>query len=217
MIETREHAVTIDRTRIAERLDKLEIAELVRLERHWRDTAAWDKLAGAYIEDSHIRTTWFSGTAREFAEHARALTRQGGGRPSKHLISPVEIRIAGDRAVVESLGEIHNRDALEGVPIDTIQYCRFVSRVVRTTDGWRLASFEGIYQKGVVTPVFPGDVIPIDREEMSRLRPSYQVWAYLFARKGFEVPQGDEIVAEDRPELVEAFLADTDRWLHELD
>ncbi|MEV7340076.1 nuclear transport factor 2 family protein [Streptomyces sp. NPDC093544] len=207
--------MTIDQTRLAEHLDKLEIAELVRLERHRRDTGAWDKLAGSYIEDSHIRTTWFSGTAREFAEHARALTRQGGGRPSKHLISPVEIRIAGDRAVVESVGEIHNRDTLEGIPIDTIQYCRFVSRVVRTADGWRLASFEGIYQKDVMTPVFPGDVIPIDREEMSRLRPPYQLLAYRLARKGLEVPQGDEIVAEDRPELVEAFLEDTYRWLRE--
>jgi hypothetical protein len=207
--------VTIDEARLAERLDKLEIAELVQLERHWRDNGAWDKLADAYIEDSHIRTTWFSGTAREFAEHARVLTKRGGGRPSKHLITPVEIRIAGDRAVVESLGEIHNRDTLEGIPIDTIQYCRFVSRVVRTAGGWRLATFEGIYQKGVMTPVLPGEVIPIDREQMSRLRPPYQIWAYLFARKGYEVPQGDEIVAEDRPDLVEAFLSDAYHWLHE--
>jgi hypothetical protein len=204
-----------DQSRLTLHLDKLELAELVQLERQWRDKGEWQKLADCYIEESRVRTTWFSGTAREFADHARQMTERGGGRPSKHLISPVEIHVYGDRAVVESVGEIHNRDVLEGVPIDTIQYCRFLSRAVRTLEGWRLATFEGIYQKDVMTPVFPGDVIPIDREEMNEFRPSYRIWAYMLSRKGYAVPQGDEIVAEDRPDLVAALLEDADRWLHD--
>jgi len=199
--------------RAALQLDKAELAELVRLERQWRDKAKWDELVDCYVEESRIRTTWFSGSAREFAAQARKMTERGGGRPSKHLISPVEIHVRGDRAVVESVGEIHNRDTLEGVPIDTIQYCRFLSRAVRTAAGWKLASFDGIYQKDVITPVFPGDVVSIDREEFEALRPSYRVWAYMLSRKGHEVPQGDEIVAEDRPEVVADFIDAAHRWL----
>ena len=173
----------MDESRLELKVDKLDLAELVRLERQWRDKGEWQKLEDCYVEDSHVRTTWFSGSAHEFSNHARKMTERGGGRPSKHMISPVEIDVQGDRAVVESLGEIHNRDELEGVPIDSIQYCRFLSRAIRTGAGWRLVTFEGIYQKDVMTPVFPGDVIPIDREQVAGFRAPYRLLAYRLSRK----------------------------------
>lgn len=203
--------VTVDGKALADQLDKLAIIELVRLERFWRDQGEWDKLAAAYTEDSYVRTTWFEGTGTEFAEASREMAEERG-RASKHHITPTVVRINGDRALVESLGEIHNRSELDGVEVDTIQYCRFFSRVVRTQGGWRLATFEGIYHKDVMAPVHPGDEVPLEREELGRLRAPFRIWAYMLSRRGYEVSQ-DDIVADDRPDLLASFYAAAERWL----
>ncbi len=99
--------------------------------------------------------------------------------------------------------EIHNRSTLEGVEVDSIMYGRFFSRVVRTAEGWRLASFDGIYSKTVIAPVNPADTVPIDWEELARYRPSYQLWAYMLTRRGYAV--GQEELGDDRPDLLEPF------------
>lgn len=203
-------AVTADAIR--EWIDKAEIVEVIRLERLWRDLGKWDQLADAYAEDSQVRTTWFSGTGRAFAEASKEMAERRA-RHSKHLITPTEVRVNGDRAVVESLGEIHNRDRLDGVEVDTTQYCRFVSRLVRTAAGWKIVSFEGIYQRDMIAPVFPGEAVPLDKAEVESFRPAYRIWAYMLSRKGYAIPQGAEIVSEDRPDLVEAFYKEADEWL----
>lgn len=195
--------------RLTELVDKQAIIEAVRLERFWRDQGEWEKLADAYTEDSKVRTTWFQGTGREFAEGSRDMAERG--RRSTHLITPTHIRVNGDRALCESLAEIHNRSLLEGVEVDTIQYCRFFSRLRRTPEGWRLASFDGIYHKDVIAPVNPADELPVDWEEMRSLRPSYRVWAYMISRRGYEVTQ-DEL-GDDRPDLLEPFYRAAEEWL----
>ncbi len=193
-----------------EALDKLEIVELVRMERYWRDTAQWDRLAAAYTEDSQVRTTWFDGSGSEFAAASKEMANRG--RLSRHLITPTYVRVEGDRALVDSYGEIHNRERIEGAEVDILMYCRFFSRVRRTAEGWRLASFDGIYLKDQLTPVEPGASLPIDWSAVEAFpRPSYRVWAYTLSLKGYEI--GTEELAEDRPEQSEEFLAAAERWL----
>jgi hypothetical protein len=189
--------------------DKQAIRELVRVERFWRDRCEWDRLAACYTEDSLVRTTWFHGTGREFAAASRDMLERG--RHSLHLITPTHLRVNGDRALSESLGEIHNRSSIEGVEVDTIMYCRFFSRVRRTEDGWRLASFDGIYHKDVIAPVIPGERLPVDWERMMSLRPSYRVWAYMISLRGYEIGQNE--LGDDRPDLLEPFYAAAERWL----
>src|SRR5438445_6987871 len=101
---------------VEDQQDRAAIAELVRMERWWRDHGDWDWLADAYIADSHVRTTWFAGTGRQFAEASREMAEQRA-RHSRHLITPTQIRVHGDRGLVESLGEIHNRGQLDGVEV----------------------------------------------------------------------------------------------------
>ena len=170
---------------LAEHLDKQAIAELVRMERFSRDRGEWDRLADCYTEDSRVRTTWFEGTGREFAVASREMAAKG--RLSTHLVTPTHIRVNGDRALVESLMEIHNRSTIDGVEVDTIMYGRFFSRVRRTAQGWRLASFDGIYHKDVIAPVNPAQKIPMDWNDVNRFRPSYRIWAYMFTRRGYKV------------------------------
>jgi len=201
-------AATDDRA-IAELLDREAVAEAVRLERFYRDTGQWEKLAGAYTEDSRVRTTWFDGTGREFAEASRVMAERG--RRSIHPITPVDIRVNGDRALCESHAQIINRSVIEGVEVDMVQYCRFFSRLRRTEAGWRHVSFDGIYGKDTIAPTNPAETLPIDFDELRDLRPSYRVWAYAMRLRGYEV--GQEELGDDRPDLLEPFYAAAQRWL----
>lgn len=204
-------AVAPEPEAIANYLDRASIEELVRMERFWRDQGDWEKLAEAFTEDSWVRTTWFpGGSGKEFTEASREMAQRG--RHSKHLITPTSIRINGDRALSESLAEIHNRSVLDGVEVDMIQYCRFFSRVSRAAGGWRLASFEGIYQWDVIAPTNPNETVAIDWDAVLELRAPYRIWAYALQRRGYEVDQ-ESIVADDRPDLVKAFYDAAEEWL----
>ena len=194
---------------LTELLEREAISNLLRLERFWRDQGEWEKLAGCYTEDARVRTTWFDGTAVEFVAASKEMARRG--RRSKHMITPTFLRIKDDRGLAESLGEIHNRSTFDGVEVDMVQYCRFFSRLRRTPAGWRLASFEGIYQRDTIQPVNPGDRLALDWEELSRFRPPYRIWSYALSRQGYEVPQ--DRIADDRPDLVRDFYAAQERWL----
>jgi len=193
----------------AELADRLAIAELVRMERFHRDRRRWDELAADYIEDSRVKTTWFEGTGREFAAASRDMLRRG--RESIHLITPTDIRVNGDRALSESHAQIHNRSVIRGVECDMTQYCRFFSRVVRTPQGWKLASFDGIYHKDTIAPVNPADRVPIEPRELDGLRPSYRIWAFAISLKGYDI--GPEELGDDRPDLLERFYAEAEAWL----
>lgn len=190
-------------------LDKLEICELVRLERFYRDRGAWDELAGCYTEDSRIKTTWFEGTGAEFAAASREMAERG--RHSIHPINPVQVRVNGDRALVESVAEILNRSTIDGIEVDMTMHCRFFSRVVRTPSGWRLASFDGIYHRDSIAPVNPAESLPIDWEQLRALRPSYRIWAWAMSQRGYQV--GQEELGDDRPDLLEPFYRDAEEWL----
>ena len=133
------------------------------------------------------------------------------GRRSKHMITPTDVRIGDARALSESLGEIHNRSTFDGVEVDMVMYCRFFSRLRRTAAGWRLASFEGIYQRDTIQPVNPGDELVLDWTELRRFRPSYRIWSYALSRQGYDVPQ--DRLGDDRPDLLEPFYAAERRWL----
>lgn len=196
---------------IAVVLDKLQIFELVRLERLWRDLGEWDKNAEAFTDDAVIRTTWFHGNAKEFAEGSKTMAERG--RHSKHPIWPVYALVNGDRALVESRAEIQNRSEIDGVPVDMTQYVRFVSRVCRTPAGWRLGSFEGIYEKGTIAAVNPADVVPVDWAEVTGTTPrtSYQLWAWAMTKRGYSVAH--DLLGDDRPEQVREFHAAEKRWL----
>jgi hypothetical protein len=190
--------------------DKQELAELARMERYWRDTGHWSELAGCYTQDSRIRTTWFEGSGSEFAEASRDMA-ENRNRLSRHLITPTRLELSGGRALIDSYAEIHNRDEIDGVEVDMLMYCRFFSRALRTEQGWRLASFDGIYAKDLIWPVNPDAGLPFAWSELRRFRPSYRVWAYTLSRKGYEI--GQDELGEDRPEQLGAFLAAARRWL----
>jgi hypothetical protein len=189
--------------------DREEIADLARRERFARDTADWDTLAACYWPDALIRTTWFKGSAEEFI--AGSTRMRAGGMISKHEISPAAIRIVGDRALVESNGQILVRMNFLGSDCDLASWTRFFSRVRREDGVWRLASWDSIYVKDRIDPLNPADPPPIDWEAVAACRPAYRFFHYTITAEGGHC--NDDLPGEDRPDLLREFYADAERWL----
>jgi len=195
--------------RLERLLDRTEIFDLVRFERFCRDQRKFSEMTDCYVKNAPIRTSWFEGTVEDFAEASRKKMAAGG--KAKHWIMPAQLEINGDRALVESTACIFDRLTFDGIEFDTFQYCRFMSRVVRTAAGWKFASFEAIYQRDQMQTLDPRDPLPVDWEIIKTLRPSYKFLAFTQLKRGYQV--NPELLGDDRPDLVEAFYAREQRWL----
>lgn len=192
-------------------LERNDIFDLVRIERFYRDQRDWSGLVGSYIPRAPVRTTWFEGTIEDFVEASRRKMSGPGASAAKHWIFPTALQISGDRALVESPAAIFDRLTFDGVEFDSFQYCRFVSRLLRTAAGWKLASFEGIYQRDHLRSVNPAEPLPVDWDVIKTLRPSYKFLAYTQLRRGYKVDP--ELLGDDRPDLLEKFYARETQWL----
>ena len=190
-------------------LDRAEIFYLVRFERLCHDINDWDGLVGSYLPGSPVRTTWFDGTIEEFAEASKA--KMAAGSIAKHRVFPAKLHQRGGRAICESPGYISDRLTAEGVEFDVMAHVRFHSRVVLTDIGWRLNSFEGIYESDSVLPVNPADTPPIDWNLVNAMRPSYRFLGFCQAHRNYDVSQ--ELLGDDRPDLLEAFYAAERKWV----
>ncbi len=195
--------------RIEQLLDRAEIFYLIRFESLCRDIKDWDGLVGSYVPGSPVRTTWFDGTIEEFADASKAKMAAGGG--AKHRVFPAKLHQKGDRAICESPAYISDRLTVEGVEFDVMAHVRFHSRVVLTDIGWRLNSFEGIYESDSVLPVNPADTLPIDWNIVNAMRPSYRFLGFCQAYRNYDVSQ--ELLGDDRPDMLEAFYAAERKWV----
>ena len=91
------------------------------------------------------------------------------------------------------------------------QYCRFFSRVVQTAGGWKLGSFEGIYQRDRLETVDPRNPLPVDWTIIATLRPSYKFMGYTQIKRGYAL--NSELLGDDRPDLLQTFYAREQKWL----
>ena len=195
--------------RLERLLDRTEIFDLVRFERFCRDQRDFAGMLACFVKNAPVRTSWFEGTVEDFAEASRK--KMASGSQAKHWIMPTRLEINGDRALVESPACIYDRLTFDGIEFDTFQYCRFFSRVIKTANGWKLGSFEGIYQRDQMQTVDPRDPLPVDWKVIETLRPSYKFIGYTQVKRGYTV--NPDLLGDDRPDLVEAFYARERRWL----
>lgn len=190
-----------------------EIFSIVKRERMARDTASWAELESLYWSDSRVRVTWFEGTIAEFIAMSTERGKRNG--TGVHAINPVRLRVNGDRALVESQGQILIRPRIDGVECDVTSWCRFFSRVERREGEWRLSTFDSIYVKDRIDPVAPDAVLLLESAILAEGRRSYRHLTYLNLKSGYQVP--DDLPGDDRPELVEALYAEAERWLRAAD
>jgi len=200
---------TAMQTRLERLLDRTEIFDLVRYERLCRDQRDFAGMVGCYVPNAPVRTSWFDGTVEDFAEASRK--KMASGSQAKHWIMPARLEIKDGRALVESPAAIFDRLTFDGIEFDMFQYCRFFSRVIKTASGWRLGSFEGIYQRDRIETVDPRDPLPVDWNIVNSLRPSYKFMGYTQVKRGYKL--NPELLGDDRPDLLQAFYAGEQKWL----
>jgi len=196
--------------RLQDHLDRESLFDLVRRERFARDQRRFDVMAACFHRDAYIRTSWYDGTGGDaYVEASRKWMGNTGN--SKHWVFPAFAEIRGDRATVESPAKIFNRARLDGVEIDFEVFCRFFSRAVRGDGDWKLASFQVLFERDIMAPVFADDALPVDRALLDTMRPSYKFLTYIQRSRGIAVNQ--ELLGDDRPDELAAFHAGEDRWL----
>lgn len=190
-------------------LDRAEIFYLVRFESLCRDIGDWEGLVGSYVPASPVRTTWFDGAIEDFANALKAKMAAGG--IARHRVFPAKLHQKGGRAICESPANISERLTLEGVQLDVMAHARFHSRLVLTEFGWRLNSFEAIYENDSVRPVNPADTLPLDWTMVNAMRPSYRFLAACDASRNHDVSQ--DLLGDDRPDVLEAFYLAERHWV----
>lgn len=196
--------------RLQEMLDREELFDLVRRERFARDQRRFDVMAACFTSDACIRTSWYDGQGGDaYVEASRAfMDRNGNG---KHWVFPAYAEIVADRATVESPAMIFSRVRIGGVEVDFHVFCRFFSRAVRAEDGWKLASFDVLFERDVMKPVNPADSMPIDWTRLDQLRPSYKFLAYVQETRGIVV--NPDLYGDDRMAELDAFHKRERAWL----
>ncbi len=190
-------------------LDRAEVFYLVRFESLCRDIPDWDGLVGSYVPASPVRTTWFDGVIEDFADALKA--KAAAGDVARHRVFPAKFHQKGARAICESPANISERLTLDGVQLDVMAHVRFHSRLVLTDAGWRLNSFEAIYEKDSVQPVNPDDTLPLDWTMVNAMRPTYRSLAACDTSRGHDVSQ--DLLGDDRPDVLEAFYLAERRWV----
>lgn len=190
-------------------LDRAEIFYLVPFESLCRDNRDWEGLTRSYVPGSPVRTTWFDGPIEEFTEALKAKTVAGG--VARHRTFPAKLHQKGDRAICESPANITERLTLDGIELDVSAHVRFHSRLVLTDVGWRLNSFEAIYEKDNIQPVNPTDTVPIDWEVVNAMRPSYRFFGFCEASRNYDVSQN--LLGDDRPAELDKFYLAERHWV----
>ncbi len=191
--------------------DIVAIQLLICTERADRDREQWSAMRSAYTDDAIVRVTWFAGTIDDYVRSSRDPEWDSTAAQSHHRLSPSVITVDGDRALAVTPARVELRLAVDDVVVDLVACVRLVSRVLRTAEGWKLASMDAIYDKDTITPVHPGDHLDITAAMTAPYRSSYRFLAY-----GARGHLPDDIPGDDRPELVTALMHHAETWLHDV-
>jgi hypothetical protein len=186
-----------------------DVVQVIAHEREGRDRGWWDQMADCYHPQSRVRSMWFTGTGRDFAAASREMAANGDH--ARHRLSLPAVHLQGERAMVIMPMAIEFRTELQGVPVDLVSYARGVYRLVRRDGRYAISDLSTIYERDTLTPVIPGDVIPLDRKKLAVLPASYRMLAYHFSYRGYEVNPNQP--GDDRPESADAVMGEAIGWL----
>jgi len=186
-----------------------EVIQVIAHEREGRDRGWWDQMASCYHTHSRVRSMWFTGTGREFAAASRDMAANGDH--ARHRLSLPSVHLQGERAMVTMPMAIEFRIELHHVQVDLVSYARGIYRLVRRDGHYAISDLSTIYERDTLTPVIPGEAVPLDREKLAAVPASYRMLAYYFSSRGYEVNPNEP--GDDRPESVDALMAEAIDWL----
>jgi hypothetical protein len=186
-----------------------DLVQVVAHEREGRDRGWWDQMARCYHDESRVRSMWFTGTGRAFAEASRGMAARGDR--SRHRLSVPAVHVRGERAVVSMPMAIEFRVEVHGVEADLISYARGIYRLQRRAGRDGICDLSTVYERDTLWPVVPGDTIPLDRDRLARMPSSYRMLAYYFDIRGYDV--NTNMPGDDRPETADGVVTEAFDWL----
>lgn len=191
--------------------DANEIVQLIQLWGLCRDQGRWAELTDTFTSDGTISVTWFSGRVSDFVRASTAMYRSVSPR-TKHLLGVPVVNVTGDRAVAETNTQILGRFEQGGVAIDNTSYARFLDRLIRTKDGWRIARRVAIYEKDRLDPVAPSSAFDqfMASTDFSQVPEPYRYLGYRLISSGRSLEK--KIICDGSPEALAA-LSEAQAWL----
>ena len=148
-----------ERAKLQAIADKLEIIENSINSLHCRDGADWENLARCFHDDARLTTSWFKGTAREFAIASRQM--MDGHHPNdtqRHRMSNARVTINGHRAILEFYVILYQGRTLDGYEFDMQTWSVSLDFYEQRKGAWRICRRANIYEKDRMDPHVPGAV-----------------------------------------------------------
>ncbi|KAF1969101.1 hypothetical protein BU23DRAFT_653745 [Bimuria novae-zelandiae CBS 107.79] len=137
-----------------------EIANLLKRERYYRDTAQWDLCRAAFHPDgskTYVNVAWYEGDVEVFL-HKSAIMHKSKVNIIHSSFDPVDIRVHGRRAISEAFCLVTSGVTIGGVEYELASHMRLASRLEKITDNgpWRMLSLESTYVRDRLVTAFPG-------------------------------------------------------------
>ena len=137
---------------------------------------------------------------------------------SSHTIQPAEIKIHGSKALATSGGSVNIRVTINSIEYEMVSFVRFLSRLehvrISSSDEWRLATLEAIYDRDYIFPTSPisGQVpeikVPLDA------RPSYKYLDYVLSMQGFTIAKDLPGTDDEGKVSTARVLEKANNWLY---
>jgi hypothetical protein len=184
------------------------ITQLILRERTSRDTADWEVMRDCFHPDSKVKLSWFDGSGPEFVEGSIDMAKRG--MFARHRVAPILVTLAADRAVASLTAIIDIPRAIDGIDLMLSAHGRFIYRVERRNEVWRIYSFDCIYMRDELTPAIPGQPVSMEPAEVEGFRASYRNLAWCLMKTGYEVDR--DLPGDDKPETVDRLMAKINDW-----
>jgi hypothetical protein len=181
-----------ENTRCQAVLDKFEIIEVSNVLLSSRDSGDWKRLAQCFHPDARVATSWFDGSAREFAEQAKNM--MAGHHPTdtqRHVISNPRVTLQGHRAVCEYYVILYQGRTLDGYEFDFQTWSVILDLFEKRHGAWRICKRSNVYEKDRMDPHTPGTVPQsyFDQLDLSRYPAAIRYHCYRNERSSGHPPK----------------------------
>ena len=190
-----------EKTRQREFQDKFEIIEVATRAFNYRDSGDWERLVRCFHPDARVTTSWFDGTAREFAAQSKRM--MAGHHPKdtqRHVMSNVVATVNGNRAVCEFYLMLYQGRTLDGYEFDFQTWSVSLNLLERYEGSWRILRRANIYEKDRMDPHVPGSVPQsyYDGLDLSRYPAAVRYHCYRNERSSGQTPKN--LIVKGSPE-----------------
>lgn len=194
-------------------MDKFEIIEVSTVSLCCRDSGDWTRLAQCFLPDARVTTSWFDGTAREFADQSRSM--MAGHHPSdtqRHMMGNPRVTLKGHRAVCEFYVILYQGRTMDGYEFDLQTWSVNLDLFEKRNGAWRIAKRMIVYEKDRMDPHIPGSVPQsyFDQLDLSRYPAAVRYHCYRNERSSGHAPKN--LILKGSPEEKAARKA-AEEWL----